>query len=152
MNDGNQVVSGDVRSDGVRVRVLRWASYAVGGKQDPALEDEVLGMGGASEPVQERLQRVPDQILLRRRTCPSLRRGGACRGLDAAEHLIAHTHASASNAWRRGDFARGSREAISISRPGFPPRRSHSFNASRDSSYPTSPRSRNASAIDRSGE
>lgn len=152
MNDCDEVIGGDVRSDGVRIGVLGRAPHAVGGQQDPTLEHEVLGTGGASETIQERLQRVPDWILLRRRTRPSLRRGGACCGLDVAEHLIADVHTRASNAWRTGDFARGSREAISISRAGFPPRRSHSFNASRASSYPTSPRSRNASVIDRSGE
>lgn len=47
-------------------------------------------------PIEGRFQRVPDQILLRRRTCPSLRARGACGGLDAAEHLISRTHASAA--------------------------------------------------------
>lgn len=55
-------------------------------------------------------------------------------GLDPAEHRVAGAHASISNARKTGDFSRGRRVAISISRAGLPPRRSHSRSASRASS------------------
>lgn len=141
----------DVYADGVGVGVPRRAPNPVGGQQNSALEDEVAGMGGAGEPVQQRFESVPDQVLLRRCARPGLRRCGTGDGLDPAEHRVAGTHPSISNACRTGDRARGSRDAMSISRAGLP-RRSHSRSASRASSYPTSLRSRYASAIDRSGE
>ena len=83
---------------------------------------------------------------------PLLGRCGTGDRLDPVEHRVAGAHPSMSNACRIGDFARGRWDAISISRAGLPPRRCHSRSASRASSYPTPPRSRNASAIDRSGE
>ncbi len=147
-----EMLRGDVYADGVGVGVLGRAPYPVGGQQNPALEDEVAGVGGAGEPVQERFEGVPDQVLLRRCAGPALRRCGTGDGLDLAEHRVAGAHPSISNACRTGDFARGSRDAMSISRDGLPPRRCHSRSASRANSYPTSPRSRNASAIERSGE
>jgi hypothetical protein len=146
------MLGGDVSVDGIGVGILRRAPCSVGVEQNPALEDEVAGIGGAGEPVQERFQGVPNQVLLRRRAGPAVGRCGTGDRLDPAEYLFAGAHPSMSNACRIGDFARGRRAAISISRAGLPPRRSHSRSASRASSYPTPPRSRNASAIDRSGE
>lgn len=98
VNDRDEVIGGDFRSDSVRVGVLRRAPHAVGGQQDSALEHEILGMDGPGEAIQERLQRVSDQVLLRRCARPSLCGAGACCGLDATEHLIADGHARASNA------------------------------------------------------
>ncbi|COX18759.1 Uncharacterised protein [Mycobacterium tuberculosis] len=46
---------------------------AVGGQQDPAFEDEVCGMRGAGEPIQERFEGVSSQVLLRRCAGPALR-------------------------------------------------------------------------------
>lgn len=56
----------NVGTDRVGVDVLGWAPYAVGGQQNSALEDEVVSVGGAGEPVQERFEGVPNQVLLRR--------------------------------------------------------------------------------------
>ena len=49
-----EMLRGDVYADGVGVGVLGRAPYPVGGQQNPALEDEVAGVGRAGEPVQER--------------------------------------------------------------------------------------------------
>lgn len=82
----DEVLGGDLCAHGVRVGVLRRATHPVGGQQDPAFEHEVLGVDRAGEPVQERLQGVPGQILLRRCTArAALRRRRPCCGLDAAE-------------------------------------------------------------------
>jgi hypothetical protein len=48
-----EMLGGDVSVDGVGVGVLGRAPCPVGGQQNPALEDEVVGMGGAGEPIQE---------------------------------------------------------------------------------------------------
>ena len=108
----------DVSADGVGVSVLRWAPRSVGGQQHSALEDEVAGMRGAGEPVQERFEGVPNQVLLRRCPGPALGRGGSSDGLDPAKHDLAGAHPSTCSACRTGDFARGRRDAISISRAG----------------------------------
>src|SRR5690606_26519766 len=80
-------------------------------------------------------------------------RGHRARGrLEAAESLVAAAHERRSRACKIGRFALGRRVAISIRSADLPPRRSHSLSASRASSYPTSPRNRKASAIDRSAE
>ncbi len=52
---------------------LRRVPNAVGGQQDPAFEDEVCGMRGAGEPIQERFEGVSSQVLLRRCAGPALR-------------------------------------------------------------------------------
>ncbi|KRT47961.1 hypothetical protein EI32_1808 [Mycobacterium tuberculosis] len=54
--------------------------------------------------------------------------------MDPAGHRVAGAHASIANVCKTGDFSRGRRVAISISRAGLPPRRSHSRSASRASS------------------
>jgi len=97
-------------------------------------------MGGAGQAVKKGLKRVPNQVLLGRRIAPAPGRHRACGGLNLAEHRIARTHVSICSACKTGDFARGRRDAISISRAALPPRRSHSRSASRANSYPTSPR------------
>jgi hypothetical protein len=75
-------------------------------------------MRGAGEPVQERFQGVPNQVLLCRCPGPALGRCGPSDGLDPAEDDIAGAQPSTCNACRTGDFARGRRDAISITRAG----------------------------------
>jgi hypothetical protein len=147
-----KMLGGDVGADGVGIDVLSRSPCPVGSQQHSAFKDEVAGMPGTRESIQERFEGVPDQVLLRRCAGPAVRRCGTGGGLEASEHCIAEAQPSVSNACRTGDLARGTWETISISRAGLPPLRSHSRSASRASSYPTSPRSRNASAIDRSAE
>lgn len=51
--------------------------------------------------------------------------------IDPAGHRVAGAHASIANVCKTGDFSRGRRVAISISRAGLPPRRSHSQRVTR---------------------
>lgn len=72
-NHLGEMLGGDVGAHGVGVGVLRRVPNAVGGQQDPAFEDEVCGMRGAGEPIQERFEGVSSQVLLRRCAGPALR-------------------------------------------------------------------------------
>ena len=61
---GGEVFRGDVGADRVGVDALGGPAGVVDGQEDAALEDEVLRVLGAAEPVEERLKQVPGEELL----------------------------------------------------------------------------------------
>lgn len=130
-DDLDEVVCGDVGADGVRVGILRRAAGTVCGEQDAALEDKVSGVRRPRQPIEKGLQEVADQVFLGRCADAGSCGGGSCRRLDPAVALVAGGHVSSSRACRMGPFVRGRWDAVSMRAAGLPPRRSHSFRASR---------------------
>src|SRR5665647_630495 len=139
-----QVLLVELEVQGLHVDVAGGSPQPVRGEQDPTPEGEVVAVHGAGQPVQDALEPVQGHQLV----------GGAPLLAGQALELavdVRGAHVRYARASRIGVWARGIWRAISMSCAGWEPRRpSQVRSASMASSYPWVPRSRNASAMDRS--